>query len=198
MEAEKRMKQKIMLENRRVQLIPLTLSHLKDLLPIALEPGLWQFSPINITNERLLNEYLAFALKEKEEGKAYPFVIIDKRTDEIVGCTRFYDIQPKHKTLEIGYTWISKAVQGTDLNKACKYELLKFAFEDLKYNRVALRTDYLNHQSRHAIQKIGAKQEGILRQHIITDSGRIRDTVYFSIIQEEWALIRKTIFAEYL
>ena len=198
MEAEKRMKQKIMLENRRVQLIPLTLSHLNDLLPIALEPGLWQFSPINITNERLLNEYLAFALKEKEEGKAYPFVIIDKRTDEIVGCTRFYDIQPKHKTLEIGYTWISKAVQGTDLNKACKYELLKFAFEDLKYNRVALRTDYLNHQSRHAIQKIGAKQEGILRQHIITDSGRIRDTVYFSIIQEEWALIRKTIFAEYL
>lgn len=191
-------KNEIILENAIVRLIPLDISHVDTLLPIALEADLWKWTTQQITDRKSLLAYLELVLKEKAEGKAYPFLIIDKKREEVAGCTRYYDIQPGHKTLEIGYTWIGKSYQGKGVNKACKYELLYYAFNVLRYNRVALRTDYLNHQSRNAITKIGAKQEGILRSHSITYSGRVRDTVYFSIIASEWDIIRKTIFEAFV
>lgn len=190
--------QEITLENEQVRLEPLTIKHLDALATVGLHADIWKFTLDKIENKADLKKYLQTAIAEREAKKSYPFAIFDKKKNQYAGCTRYYDILVPHKCLEIGYTWIGKNFQGSGLNKACKYELLKFAFESLKVNRVALRTDYLNHQSRNAIMKIGGKQEGILRKHRITPSGRVRDTVYFSIIAEEWELIRKTIFALFL
>lgn len=190
--------QQITLENEWVKLEPLTLNHLEALITVGLHADIWKFTLDKIENKGDLKKYLQTAIAEREAKQSYPFAIFDKKTNQYAGCTRYYDILASHKCLEIGYTWIGKGFQGSGLNKACKYELLKFAFETLKVNRVALRTDYLNHQSRNAIMKIGGKQEGILRKHRVTPSGRVRDTVYFSIIEEEWEIIRKTIFALFL
>lgn len=187
----------VILENSIVRLEPLETKHIDALWEIAKDASIWQYTLDNIKSKKDLEQYVQRALKEREDKTGYPFVIIDKRTGNVAGCTRYYEIMEPHNNLEIGYSWMGRSYQGTGLNVACKYEMLKFAFEQLKTCRVALRTDYRNHQSRNAIMKIGAKQEGILRKHRTTPAGYVRDTVYFSILDEDWDAIRKTIFAEF-
>ena len=182
------------LENNRALLVPLHMSHVEDLKDVALEPSLWEITLSAIDNEQDLQQYIAWALSERERGLSYPFLIIDKATGKTAGSTRYTNISHEHKRLEIGYTWIGTAFQGTGLNKACKFELLRFAFEKLKFNRVEFKTDALNQKSQQALLKIGAKQEGTLRTHSITARGRVRDSVYFSIIASEWQQVKEEIF----
>jgi RimJ/RimL family protein N-acetyltransferase len=137
-------------------------------------------------------------LEEKDAKASYPFLIFDKQTNSVAGSTRYGNISFPHKRLEIGWTWIHPVHQGTGLNKSCKFLLLQFAFEELGFNRVELKTDILNQQSQKAMRKIGAKEEGIFRKHSVTSEGRIRDSIFFSITNDDWKEIKGTIFTEFV
>lgn len=186
----------ILLENERARLTPLKADDIDELDKVAYEPSIWQLGMSNIKEQKDLEEYIDIALKEKAVKISYPFLIFDKQTNSVAGSTRYANISFQHKKLEIGWTWIHPKHQGTGLNKACKFLLLQYAFEQLQFNRVELKTDILNQQSQKAMRKIGAKEEGIFRCHSITSSGRIRDTIFFSIINNEWKEIKTSIFKE--
>ena len=184
----------IILEDQRVRLVPLKPIHLEALWQIAAIKELWNFTSTKINSKEDFENYFYSALIDKDAGTALPFVVIDLILDEIIGTTRYCAISLQDKRLEIGYTFYHPKVQATGLNKHVKFLLLKHGFEDLGLNRIELKTALTNKRSRHAIQKIGAKQEGIFRKHIINDDGTIRDTVYFSIINDEWPKIKSTVF----
>ncbi|HVB03117.1 MAG TPA: GNAT family protein [Chitinophagaceae bacterium] len=179
-----------MLENQRVRLQPLGMGDLDELEAIALEPSLWKLSLSSISSRRDLEAYIQLAIRERETGRSIPFVILDRQDNRKAGSTRFMDISLAHKRLEIGSTWIGEKYQRTGLNRWMKLAMLDHAFDVLGLNRVDLKTDALNERSRNAMLGIGATQEGIFRRHMITAAGRVRDTVYFSIIREEWPLVR--------
>jgi RimJ/RimL family protein N-acetyltransferase len=185
------------LENQRALLKPLTEDDFEALLAIGLEPSLWKVSSNKIESREDLLRYLQTAVEQRESGQSVPFTIIDKSINRIAGCTRYGNIVFEHKRLEIGWTWLGVEFQKTGLNRACKAELLGFAFEDLGMLRVELKTDVLNTNSREAMLKMGAVEEGILRKHMITESGRNRDSVYYSIIAEEWPSVKERVFAQY-
>ncbi|MEC5142591.1 GNAT family protein [Chitinophaga sp. 212800010-3] len=185
------------LENKRVLLEPLQLTHLEVLAPVALIPSLWEVQLQQITTVADLEKYIRTGLADREAGVSIPFVITDKKENKVAGSTRYMNLLIPHKRTEIGSTWIAPEFQGTGLNKAMKYAMLQYAFEVMDVNRVELKTDALNTQSRNAILSIGCKEEGIFRRHMITNSGRVRDTVYFSILKEEWPEVKERIFGKY-
>ena len=188
--------QENILENERVILTPLKMSDFETLDEIAYHPQIWNVGMSNLKEPAHLKTYIESALAEKKQQLSYPFLIFDKQKKRVAGSTRFGNISFPNKRLEIGWTWIHPEFQGTGLNKNCKCLLLQFAFETLLFNRVEIKTDAINLQSRKAILKIGAKEEGIFRKHQITADGRIRDTVYHSIINDEWPNIKATIFKD--
>lgn len=185
------------LENKRVLLRPLQASDVDALLEVALEPSLWEVTSQHIDNREALEDYIRIALKEREEGTSIPFVITDKQSGRVAGSTRFAGITLQHKRTEIGYTWIHPDLQRSGLNRAMKYEMLKYAFEVMGMNRVELKTNERNEKSRNAILGIGCRQEGILRHHMIDWNGRLRNTVYFSMLIEEWPEVKVRIFGKY-
>ncbi|HEY8400570.1 MAG TPA: GNAT family protein [Cytophagaceae bacterium] len=188
----------VTLENSRVQLIPLSMEYLDDLYAIASDNSLWAWGYQAYENKDQFRQYIFQALQEYHAKASIPFVVIDKASGKVAGSTRYASIVNQHKRVEIGYTWIGKAFQGTGLNKAMKYEMLNYAFDIMGMNRVELKTDVLNVQSRKAIKKLGAKEEGILKAHMVCGTGRVRDTVYYSIIQSDWAKIKETVFSEFV
>ncbi len=186
----------LVLENDRARLIPMTIAHFSLLETIAYESSLWKLGMSNISGPEQLKAYMESAISERGQEVSYPFVIIDKIQNAVAGSTRFGNISFQNKRLEIGWTWLHPNFHGTGLNKACKFLLLQFAFEQLEFNRVEIKTDVLNQQSRKAIQKIGGKQEGIFRKHQVTSEGRVRDSIYFSITNDEWPGLRQTVFKD--
>jgi len=134
--------------------------------------------------------YIRRALAEQQLGISMPFATVERSSSTVVGATRFMNIDAANKRVEIGSTWIAQPWQRSAINTEAKYLMMRYAFETLGCNRVELKTDSLNTQSRNAILRIGAKQEGIFRQHMTTWSGRLRDTVYFSVIRPEWAEVK--------
>jgi len=143
-----------------------------------------------------LREYIQSALTQRCNKLSYPFLIVDKQHVRVSGSTRPGNISFANKRLEIGWTWIHPDFQGTGLNKACKFLLLQFAFETLQFNKVEIKTDAINQQSRKAILKIGAREEGVFRKHQVTSQGRVRDTVYYSILHDEWPAIKSGIIKD--
>jgi RimJ/RimL family protein N-acetyltransferase len=182
------------LENERVILSPLQIGDFEPLNLIAYHPQIWAVGMNNLQDPAHLKSYIESALDEKKQHLSYPFLIFDKQKNRVAGSTRFGNISFSNKRLEIGWTWIHPDFQHTDLNRNCKYLLLQFAFEKLLFNRVEIKTDAINHQSRKAILKIGAKEEGVFRKHQITSDGRVRDSVYYSIINDEWPGVKSKIF----
>jgi RimJ/RimL family protein N-acetyltransferase len=142
-----------------------------------------------------MHAYVLTALDEQRRGVSVPFALIEQSDGQVIGSTRYANIEPVHHRLEIGWTWITPKYQRTAVNTEAKLLLLTHAFEVLHATRVELKTDALNEQSRNAILRIGAKQEGIFRKHQVTDSGRVRDTVYFSIIDSEWEDVKAKLHA---
>lgn len=183
------------LENDRVLLKPLTEADFDGLCDAGADPRLWQFSLSTVTNRAQLTQYLETAIAERMQGRSLPFTIVDKSVNQIAGSTRYSNFSFENGRVEIGWTWIGKPYQQTGLNRACKYELLTFAFETLHMVRVELKADALNLASREAMRKIGATEEGILRQHLRTGTGRMRDSVYYSILASEWPELKRTRFA---
>lgn len=179
-------KEDILLENKRARLEPLQAHHYSKLLPIALEKELWLFTSNFVDNEADFKRYFDNAIAERKAGLGYTFAVYDKQTGQYAGSTRFGSISFAHKKVEIGWTWYHPNFHGTGLNKACKVLLLDYGFGVLNLNRIELKTSLLNLRSQAAILKIGAVKEGVFRNHLITERGMVRDTVYFSFIKEEW------------
>lgn len=184
-------------ENSIAKLRPLEESDFNAFIEIAFDESIWIRTTNRIQTEEDLRKYVEDSIKERERKFRYPFTILDKRVNRIAGCTSYANISERDKRLEIGWTWLGKEFQGTGLNKACKFLLLQNAFENLGIVRVELKTDVLNMQSRKAMMKIGAVEEGILRSHTLMPDGRRRDTIYYSILKSEWKKIRETIFKEF-
>ncbi len=195
--AENFFTEEIILENERAKITPLKKDDFYLLDKVAYDPQIWQLGMSNLKEPNDLTAYIETALQERENNSSYPFLIFDKQKRCVAGSTRYGNISFEHKRLEIGWTWMNPTFQGTGLNKACKFLLLQFAFEVLQFNRVELKTDVLNQQSQKAMRKIGAKEEGIFRKHSITSTGRIRDSIFFSITNDEWPDIKQTIFKEF-
>jgi len=177
----------VTLQGRRVRLEPLSFErHFGGLMEIGLDPELWRWTLNICTTREDLSAYLREALDMQSEGNALPFATVDQATGRVVGCTRFGNIEPKHRRAEIGWTWVGKPYQRSHVNTEAKYLMLRHAFEKWGCVRVELKTNALNRKSRAAILRIGAKEEGTLRKHATSDSGVVRDTVYFSITDDEW------------
>ncbi len=180
----------VVLEGRHVRLEPLSLSHLEELCDIGIVEELWRWIPTQVTTPGQMKAYVELALTERTNGVSMPFAQIERAGGRVIGSTRYMNIERTHRRLEIGSTWIAPAWQRTAINTEAKYLLLRHAFEDLGCMRVELKPDSLNEKSRNAILRIGAKQEGIFRNHMITSNGRIRHTVYFSVIDSEWPAVK--------
>lgn len=176
------------LEDERVLLRPLQQEDFINLLPFSQnEPELWKYSLVGAEGEDGLQNYMDITFKAKAEGKEYPFIVFDKRTNEYAGSTRFYDIQNDLDTVQLGYTWYGEKFQGTGLNKHCKFLLLSFAFERMGVERFELRADNNNAKSIAAMKSIGCKVDGILRNNMPTrEVGKRRDSIVLSILKDEW------------
>ncbi len=177
-------KENYILENETVRLRPLEVSDFEHLLEYSMnEPDIWSFNSNGAEN---LEKYIANAIKQREDGREYPFIVFDKISGKYVGSTRFYAIFLEVKTVEIGYTWYGKKHQGTGINKNCKYLLLEFAFEKLQMERVAFAANSKNERSINAMKSIGCVVEGVLRNCSTDANGERIDAVKLSIIKNEW------------
>jgi N-acetyltransferase len=186
------------LEGLTVRLEPLTLRHVPVLSRVAFDPDLWRWTTTRITNEGELRAYIEEALALQCAGSALPFCILSKTTGEAIGSSRFGNYDAPNRRIEIGWTWIARPWQRTAANPEAKLLMLDYAFTDLGCLRVEFKTDALNARSRGALVKLGAKEEGILRSHMLVQGGRRRDSVYFSILVEEWPAVRRELEARLL
>jgi RimJ/RimL family protein N-acetyltransferase len=180
----------VTLEGVHVRLEPLTMDHHGALWEIAKDPELWRWTTADIRTPEDLRHYMETALREQAEGRSLPFATIARAACRPVGSTRFGNFDRLNRRVEIGWTWIGGAWQRTALNTEAKLLMLAHAFETVGCMRVEFKTDALNQPSRAAIARLGAKEEGTLRRHIVTRLGRVRDTVYYSILDEEWPAVK--------
>lgn len=180
----------VILEGRHARLVPMTPEHVPALWRAGSDPELWRWTISQVHSEDDMRRYVAAALLAQEQGTALPFVTTEAASGEVVGSTRYGNADAYHRRVEIGWTWIARPWQRTAVNTEAKFLMLRHAFETLGCIRVELKTDALNQRSRRAIQRIGGREEGILRKHMLTDHGRVRDTVYFSIVDDEWPQAR--------
>lgn len=183
----------VTLEGRVVRLEPLTSAHVDDLCAVGLDPDLWRWTTVTVRTANDMRRYVEAALQWQKDGTTLPFVTVHRGENRVVGCTRFGNIDRANRRVEIGWTWVGRPWQRSAVNTEAKLLMLRHAFETMGCIRVELKTDVLNEVSRRAILRIGAKEEGILRSHMITDTGRVRDTVYFSILAGEWPGVRRAL-----
>jgi len=180
----------VTLEGRTIRLEPLATGHIGGLVEVGLDPALWRWTLSMIATPDDMRGYLEVALAERAAGRAMPFAIVERASGRPVGGTRYLAIEPHHRRLEIGYTWVAPGWQRTSVNSEAKLLLLGHAFDRLGAIRVEFKTDSLNVQSRQALLGIGATEEGTLRNHMISQGDRRRHSVYFSVIVEEWPRVR--------
>ncbi|HKV96002.1 MAG TPA: GNAT family protein [Gammaproteobacteria bacterium] len=188
--------QALILEGAHVRLEPLTLGHLDGLCAVGLDSDLWRWDSIQKRSRQDMETYVQKALDEQKRGVSLPFATVFLVTGQVIGSTRYLNIDLANRRVEIGATWIAKPWQRTAVNSEAKYLMLRHAFEVLECFRVELKTDALNERSRRAILRLGAKEEGTLRRHMVTDTGRVRDTVYFSILDHEWPAVKARLQAK--
>ena len=185
----------VTLAGAHVRLEPLTLAHVPALTAVGLDPDLWAFTTTLVQTPAEMRRYAEDALADRARGTALPFVQVDARTGEVVGSTRLANYEPTHHRVEIGWTWLARPWQRTRVNTEAKRLLLAHAFDTLGVARVELKTSARNARSRAAIARIGGVEEGTLRRHMINESGETRDTVYFSVLRDEWPAVRTALDA---
>ena len=181
----------VVLEGSIVRLEPLSPAHLSGLTEVGLDAELWRWTTNQVTTPGDVRAYVEAALAAAAEGREVPFATIERASGKVVGSTRYLSLDAHHRRLEIGYTWISPAWQRSAVNTEAKLLMLVHAFNVLGALRVEFKTDLLNERSRAALLAIGATEEGTLRNHMVTDSGRRRHSVYYSVIEEEWPRVRQ-------
>lgn len=181
------------LEGTLVTMKPLGTEHAAGLAEAVSDGKLWELWYTSTPTPDSVESYIHKALQDYESGVALPFAIVSRETKKVIGTTRFINAVPAHRRVEIGYTWYAKSHQRTGVNTECKYLLLRYAFESLGCIAVEFRTHWHNIQSRNAIARLGAKQDGVLRNHQIDEHGCLRDTVVFSIIDSEWKTVKTSL-----
>jgi RimJ/RimL family protein N-acetyltransferase len=186
----------VVLEGEFVRLEPLKMEHFDAICEVGMDESLWKLTANIVKSTEDLRRYVETALNDFEKGIALPFVTMDRARNKIVGSTRFGNIDTQNRKAEIGWTWINPAWQRTYINSEAKLLMLTHAFETWKCIRVELKTDAFNEKSRNAMLRIGAKEEGTLRNHMIIESGRFRDSVFFSIIESEWQEVKQNLAAK--
>jgi RimJ/RimL family protein N-acetyltransferase len=180
----------VRLDGTIVSLEPLDRSHLTALVEAGLHPELWRLQPKAIRSAADMREYVEQALADRDAGIALPFVVVRRADGAVIGSTRFMDIAPAHRRLEVGATWLTPTAQRTGANVEAKLLLLGHAFDALGVQKVVLKTETLTVQSGAAILALGAVVEGTFRRHLLSETGRPRDMVYFSILDTEWPAVR--------
>ena len=183
----------VTLTGTNVILEPLSFEHTNGMVSAVKDGVLWKLWFTTIPSPEKVEDYIQKALDMRENLGAMPFIILEKDSNKIIGCTRYFNVDEENKRLEIGYTWYSKKYQRTSTNTECKYLLLTHAFEKLDAIAVEFRTHWHNHKSRAAIARLGAKQDGVLRNHTKSADGVYRDTVVFSIINLEWPAVKQSL-----
>ncbi len=181
----------VTLEGKRVRLAPMSADHVDALAKAGSDEMLWKWTSSRADSPESMRLYVDAALADAKAGTALPFVTIDKSSGEVIGSTRFGNIDRANRRMEIGWTWIMPRFQRTHVNSEAKYLMLMHAFDALGCVRVELKTDVLNTKSRAAMLRMGAKEEGVLRKHMLTYSGRWRDTIYYSVLDTEWQEVRE-------
>ena len=174
------------LTGRYVRLEPLAERHLPELCDAIMDGELWKLFVTLVPHPKNIESFYQKAITDFNAGDGLAFATIDNQTNKLVGSTRFLRAQPAHKRVEIGYTFLAKSAQKTKINTEAKYLMLRHAFEVMAFNRVEFLTDFLNVNSRRAIARLGAREEGILRNHMVMPDGRVRDSVIFSIVNSDW------------
>jgi RimJ/RimL family protein N-acetyltransferase len=184
--------QPVTLTGSLVSLVPLSRAHLVDLAEAGHDPGIWAFMRYGVidSQEKMLG-LIESLLEAQARGADLPFSVVERAAGKAVGMTRYMDIQPENRTLEIGGTWYGVAYQRTGVNTECKFLLLQHAFEVLGCLRVQLKTDLRNERSQRAIERIGAVREGVLRDHMVLPDGTVRSSVYYSILAVEWPGVKE-------
>ncbi|MEO7985800.1 MAG: GNAT family protein [Gemmatimonadales bacterium] len=181
----------VVLEGATVRLEPLGPHHLDGLAAVAFDPDLWSLTTSRMEQGGDLEEYVNVALSEQRAGTALPFATVLRATDAVVGSTRFGNAVPPHRRVEIGWTWVARPWQRSGVNREAKLLMLRHAFDRWGCLRVEFKTSALNNRSRAALRGIGAIEEGVLRHHMINPDGSLRDSVYYSILAEEWPAARR-------
>ena len=190
---KKRWIEPVTLLGSRVFLEPLSLEHLDGMIAAVKDGELWNLWYTSIPSPEKAEGYIKTALDMRENAGALPFIIRDRESNTIIGCTRYFNVDELNRRLEIGHTWYSESYQRTAANTESKYLLLSHAFEELNAIAVEFRTHWHNHKSRAAIARLGAKQDGVLRNHTRSADGIYRDTVVFSIIDLEWPAVKQSL-----
>ena len=180
----------LILEGQYIRLEPLTLDYLDPLTAIGLDPELWRWTTTRMCSREDLRAYIETALEWQRQGSALPFATTEKKSGEVIGSTRFANIDKTNRRMEIGWTWLAPKWQRTAANTEAKYLMLKHAFEVQGCIRVEFKTNVKNEKSRAALVRLGAKEEGIFRNHYIMPDGSLRDSVYYSILDREWPEVK--------
>jgi N-acetyltransferase len=180
------------LTGRIVRLEPLQETHVPDLCRVGFDPEIWRWMLYgNIDSEEKMRWFVRRLLEWQSKGETLPFAVIHREEGRAIGCTRYMELAPERGGLEIGGTWYGREYQRTGVNTECKFLLLRQAFEVYSCIRVQLKTDRNNLRSQGAIERLGAVKEGILRNHMIRPDGTVRDTVYYSILDQEWPVVKE-------
>ncbi len=174
-----------------VRLEPLSLDHLPALCAVGLDAEVWRWTWTPVKSADDLRRYVETALAEQAAGRSLPFAIVERAGGAPIGSTRYGNIERAHRRLEIGWSWLGRAYQRTGANTEAKLLLLTHAFEVRACQRVEFKTDARNAASRAALLRIGATEEGTFRKHGLTSEGRVRDTVWFSIVDDEWPAVKR-------
>lgn len=174
-----------------MRLEPLAMRHVDDLAGVALEEELWRYLPVTFLTREDVERWARATLTAAEGGAEIPFATIDRSSGRAIGSTRFMDIRREHRGAEIGWTWLGREWRRTAANSEAKYLQLSYLFETAGCLRVTLKTDALNTRSRRSIERLGAVFEGVLRKHMVMPTGRIRDSAYYSILDDEWPAVKE-------
>jgi RimJ/RimL family protein N-acetyltransferase len=178
------------LQSDNFTLRPLSIKDLDALFRLTGDFAMWTYFTADLSDFNVLREWVKEAIEETRQNKRIAFVPVDKKTGSVIGSTSFGNISFRDKRIEIGWTWISKEYQGKGANREIKTAMLEYCFEKLEFERVEFKTDVLNLPARKALLKLGAVEEGILRSHTLMTRGRRRDTIYYSVLKNEWPEVK--------
>ena len=189
--------QQLQLQNDVVLLRPISLADIEEYKKIAFDDAIWKYFVTNVSSDDDVEAFVREAVNARADKSRLAFTSIHKATGQIAGGTAFLNISFKDSRVEIGWSWLAPAFQRSGVNRNNKFLLMEYAFETLGFERVEFKTDVLNQQARKGLMGIGAIEEGVLRSHTLMPFGRRRDTIYYSVLRNEWPEVKNTIFKGY-
>ena len=188
----------LILETKRAVLRPVTVDDYGVFLELAkADPDMWQYFTLNLADEKQLQKWFDMAFADKAANTRRPFTIIDKETGLVGGSSSLGNISMHDLRAEIGWSWLGKEFRSTGLNKHAKFAMMRYAFDELHFERIEFKTDVLNERARQGLRHVGGKEEGVLRSHMTMWNNRRRSSIYYSVLKEEWPELKKTIFKDF-